>query len=601
MLRYRWVLLGAVLSGCTPEHNTITHGATGRAFAERDRDLPIGNAAKMADGIWRGAQPDAKGLKALRDRGFKTILNLRSYHSERDEAERLGLSVVEISIQADLLGSEPPTERQLRRFFEVLLDPNARPVYFHCAHGADRTGTMAALYRIEVEGWTNDEAVDEMMAFGYHTIYKDLIDFVKTYKRRGFASPKRLLIVAPEAWTAALAPFVRHKRESLPVEIVSLEKALKGEGADDPEKLKRYLYSRRAELSHVLLVGDGDVMPIRFMVLDRVTAPAFDYAFYPSDLYYADLCRADGSFDDWNAAKDGFHGRYFGEVRGEKNKSDAINYDGVDYRPDVALGRWPVSTEAELKTVIEKTIAWEKGEVATKAAFFCIDGWVDVRGQMGDFAAKLPKGWKSEKRLYGQKPAPSEKELLALVNDDVGFAFHAGHGSDWTWDGCLTPDGAKKLKKAAVMMSAGCSTARFSVLPPYEGYVDVDGVEHKGTNHGEVFKEPPPPPAPYQKGAFNPTGLGEQLLRGGSRGAVAYIGCNTGSQPCALTLMEGFVIGLGEKGRLGDAWSRAVAHYFDKEKLATIKPTEDWYPASIFFQGMKFMLFGDPSLRITKY
>lgn len=25
-------------------------------------------------------------------------------------------------------------------------------------------------------------------------------------------------------------------------------------------------------------------------------------------------------------------------------------------------------------------------------------------------------------------------------------------------------------------------------------------------------------------------------------------------------------------------------------------PTAGWYPPSIFFQGMKFMLFGDPSL-----
>ena len=63
-------------------------------------------------------------------------------------------------------------------------------------------------------------------------------------------------------------------------------------------------------------------------------------------------------------------------------------------------------------------------------------------------------------------------------------------------------------------------------------YVDVDGKEHKGTTAGEVFEAPPPPPAPYQRGKYNVTGLGEQLLRAGPNGAVAYIGCNTGSQPC---------------------------------------------------------------------
>ena len=42
----------------------------------------------------------------------------------------------------------------------------------------------------------------------------------------------------------------------------------------------------------------------------------------------------------------------------------------------------------------------------------------------------------------------------------------------------------------------------------------------------------------------------------------------------------------------------AVAHYWDAQHLATIVPDDGWYPASIFFQGMKYMLFGDPSIRM---
>ena len=44
---------------------------------------------------------------------------------------------------------------------------------------------MAALYRIEIDGWTPDEAIEEMRAFGYHIIYRELITFVKGYKPRG--------------------------------------------------------------------------------------------------------------------------------------------------------------------------------------------------------------------------------------------------------------------------------------------------------------------------------------------------------------------------------------------------------------------------------
>jgi hypothetical protein len=82
------------------------------------------------------------------------------------------------------------------------------------------------------------------------------------------------------------------------------------------------------------------------------------------------------------------------------------------------------------------------------------------------------------------------------------------------------------------------------------------------------------------------------------QGAVAYIGCNTGSQPCGLTLLDGFVKAVVGNAdiRLGDAWMSAVKYYYEQERLGSIVPNADWYPASIFFQGMKFMLFGDPTL-----
>jgi hypothetical protein len=352
------------------------------------------------------------------------------------------------------------------------------------------------------------------------------------------------------------------------------------------------------------------------MVLDRVTAAAFDYAFYPSDHYYADLAEADGSFEDWNGANDGFHGAYYGEVRGEKNKTDPINYDAIDYRPDVAVGRWPVSTAEEAAAVAAKSIAYERaverGGVPARAALFMAGGWVDARERMDGWMARLPEGWTGEKRFYRDATAgddaptpPSEAETVSLMNGGLGLVLHAGHGSDDTWEGCLGPASLAQLSNASrtpIMLSAGCSTARFATLPPYEAYADVRGVEHAGTNNGEVFGDPPPPPACYARGAFNKTGLGERLVRDGPHGAVAYIGCNTGSQPCGLTLLEGFVEGMAgsERPLVGDCWSHALSYYYEREGLATITANEDWYPASIFFQGMKFMLFGDPTLPVAR-
>ncbi|MCK5172282.1 MAG: dual specificity protein phosphatase family protein [Planctomycetes bacterium] len=55
------------------------------------------------------------------------------------------------------------------------------PVFVHCRHGADRTGTACAVYRIAVEGWSKAEAIEEMTkgGFDFHGIYKNLVDYIE--------------------------------------------------------------------------------------------------------------------------------------------------------------------------------------------------------------------------------------------------------------------------------------------------------------------------------------------------------------------------------------------------------------------------------------
>jgi len=213
-----------------------------------------------------------------------------------------------------------------------------------------------------------------------------------------------------------------------------------------------------------------------------------------------------------------------------------------------------------------------------------------------------------EKRYYsnGRRESampPSREQLRQLLNDGMDLLVHSGHGQPDQWEQCFSARDLDRITNAMrlpVIISAGCSTAYFAPLPPYEAYVDLDGKEHAGADLKEVFTAPPVPPSPYQRGRFNRSGLGEQLLKRSSNGCVAYIGCNTGSQPCGLTLVEGFVTALAgaKQPTLGECWSSAIHYYHEKEHLATLKPDADWYPPSIFFQGMKFMLFGDPSLRL---
>lgn len=429
------------------------------------------------------------------------------------------------------------------------------------------------------------------------------------------ASSPGLVIVAPARLRPALEAFIAFKSARLPTEFIELEAALGAHpGADDAERLKRALHDawKNRHARYALLVGDVDCLPVRYMALDRCTPVAFNYAFYPSDLYYADLVDAHGEFEDWNGRSDGFHAGYLGEVRGECNKGDPINFDGVHYLPELAVGRWPASDPERVARIAAKGIAHElrlEGDAhpaARVAGLVAVAGWVDARPHMDALATKLPAGWTIERR-YDDSPelAPAtEAEVIGLLNSGAGLVLHAGHGNDDCWERCLPMSALPSLQNAdrlPVMVSAGCSTANFAPLPPYTAYTDAQGREHAGTNHGEVFVEPPPPPACYQRGPLNTGGLGEALLGARDSGAVAYIGCCTGSQPCGLTLLEGFAIALGgsAKPRLGECWNDAIRHYHAAQRLEALVPDDGWYPPSIFFQGMKFVVFGDPSLPLA--
>jgi hypothetical protein len=406
----------------------------------------------------------------------------------------------------------------------------------------------------------------------------------------------RLVAIAPAEWLPALAPWVKVRKRDLDVDAVALEDVLAtSDGRDAPERIKRYLWHgwKERNLRYALLVGDADTFPVRFMVLDRCTPAAFDTAFYPSDLYYGDVAKDDGSFDDWNGRTDGHHANYFGEVQGEKVKEPPINLDGVSYVPEVAVGRWPVSNRADLAAVVAKTVAWDPAKRERRALVVHQDGWVDASARVGSWADALERaGWTVDRQIDHPTPA----SVLASFRKGPLLALHSGHGSEAGWDRCLGAKEAATLETTAIFASAGCGTAVVTVQPPYSPYLDVLGVLHKGTSAGEVFSSPPAPPSPLQPGRLERTSLGERLLRAPSGGAVAYIGCTTGAQPCALTLVEGVALYDARPRRLGDAWDFAVARYFREEHLAELRPTADWYPPSIFFQGMKFILLGDPSL-----
>lgn len=135
----------------------------------------VPNVFKVDEGVYRSAQPSAEGVRNLRERGFETILSLRSLHSDRAAIGETGLAYEHIRMKA-----WRPTEAEVVRFLQIVCNPKRQPVLVHCQHGADRTGAMCALYRVLVQGWSKEEALREMRqgGYGFHAVFAHLSKFI---------------------------------------------------------------------------------------------------------------------------------------------------------------------------------------------------------------------------------------------------------------------------------------------------------------------------------------------------------------------------------------------------------------------------------------
>ncbi|MEI4470046.1 fused DSP-PTPase phosphatase/NAD kinase-like protein [Frigidibacter sp. MR17.24] len=121
------------------------------------------NDHKVCDGVWRANQPSPERMRIWKDRGFRTVLNLRGdrpesyWLFEAEAAEALGLTLIDASLRARRL---PGRDRLLE--LEALFRRIETPVIMHCKSGADRTGFAAALWLLMIENRPVAEAMREL-------------------------------------------------------------------------------------------------------------------------------------------------------------------------------------------------------------------------------------------------------------------------------------------------------------------------------------------------------------------------------------------------------------------------------------------------------
>jgi len=148
----------------------------------QDKALP--NFHEVNANLYRGGQPGADGIAHLKKMGIKTILNLRDNDarekSEKNAAEAAGLHYFNVPLPT----FNRPSDQAVKEALSLINAPENQPVFVHCHRGSDRTGTVIAIYRIEHDGWSSDQARTEARQYGLGMWQMSMKDYINDYYER---------------------------------------------------------------------------------------------------------------------------------------------------------------------------------------------------------------------------------------------------------------------------------------------------------------------------------------------------------------------------------------------------------------------------------
>jgi protein tyrosine/serine phosphatase len=122
-------------------------------------------------------------MKELAALQIKTVINLRGEDEDTLEEEMEARAAGLRYFSVPLPGFSRPRDEQVERVLALINDPQNWPVFVHCRHGEDRTGTIIAIYRITRDGWTYEQAKREAKRYGLSRFQFKMKDYIKDYAR----------------------------------------------------------------------------------------------------------------------------------------------------------------------------------------------------------------------------------------------------------------------------------------------------------------------------------------------------------------------------------------------------------------------------------
>lgn len=133
------------------------------------------NLFQMSPTLYRSALPDSGVVPLLETLKVATVIN---FLPEPDSRWLITPAITQVQLP---YRTNHVDDAEVLKVLRAIQAAEANgPVLMHCKHGSDRTGLMAAMYRVVVQGWSKEDALSEMTegGFGDSTHFKDGVRYM---------------------------------------------------------------------------------------------------------------------------------------------------------------------------------------------------------------------------------------------------------------------------------------------------------------------------------------------------------------------------------------------------------------------------------------
>ena len=266
-----------------------------------------------------------------------------------------------------------------------------------------------------------------------------------------------LAIIAPQKFKSELQKLVTHKESKGVTTLLKTTEDIYSEytGADKPEQIKLFIKDalETYNITYVMLVGGLNSLlnaeprddksqgskdwyvPVRY-TYNREQQGLFDPGFL-SDLYYADIYKEGGEFDDWDSNNNGVFAEWYG-----------INKDVLDFYPDVYVGRLACRNIYEVRIMVNKIINYEKkpagdwydtmilcgGDSFDDVGTNYLEGEVVSERMIDDYMTEFtPVKMYASNKDSKPKYTCEGSNIIREISKGAGHLFLDGHASPFTW------------------------------------------------------------------------------------------------------------------------------------------------------------------------